>query len=196
MGSHNSTSILETTFNTRFIPSGNKKYLRSDCPASLNEDEIKWLLDNNITTVVDLRQPFECEAKPCSLEQIDGFNYLHLPVTGGWDVPFPPTAEQIIKSYQEMTNEDTFRIVDTIMNAPSNVLYFCAAGKDRTGIISAIILHRLGVDEETIIKDYMESKNNSLAYVKHYMETYHPEVELKPVLSDERYIKAVLALLK
>jgi len=196
MGSFGSTSILKSTFNTRFLPAGNKKFLRSDCPASLNEEEIKWLKDNNIVTVVDLRQPEECEEKPCCLESIEGFNYLHLPVTGGWDIPYPPTVNDVIETYKEMTNENTFHIVDTIMKAPTNVLYFCAAGKDRTGVVSAIILHRLGVNHEAIIKDYLESTINSLAYAKYYMETFHPEQELKPLLSDERYIRAVLDIIK
>lgn len=196
MGSHNSTSILESTFNTRYLPTGDKRYLRSDCPSQLTDEEVKWLKDHNYVTVVDFRNPEEYEVKPCRLEQEEGFKYLHMPFTGEWYVPNPPQLEQIIKSYEEMVNDNTFKIVDTIMNAPTNVLYFCAAGKDRTGVVSAIILHRLGFDEETIIKDYMESKNNSIAYVKAYMEKYHPEEELKPVLSDERYIKAALALVK
>ena len=196
MGTHNSTSIFESTFNTRYVPTGDKRYLRSDCPSQLTDEEVKWLKDHNYVTVVDFRNPEECESKPCRLEKEKGFKYLHMPFTGEWYVPNPPQLEQIIKSYEEMVNDNTFKIVDTIMSAPTNVLYFCAAGKDRTGVISAIILYRLGFDEDTIIKDYMESRNNSLAYVKAYMEKYHPEEELKPVLSDERYIKAALELVK
>lgn len=196
MGSFGSTSILDSTFNTRFLPAGNKKFLRSDCPTVLTRKEIKWLKDHNIVTIVDLRQPEECELKPCCLEKEKGFKYLHLPVTGGWDIPSPPTVEHIIETYKEMTNENTFSIADAIMSSPTNVMYFCAAGKDRTGVVSAIILHRLGVNEETIVKDYLESTINSLAYAKYYMETYHPEQELKPLLSDERYIKAALVIIK
>ncbi len=36
------------------------------------------------------------------------------------------------------------KIINTIMNADSNVMYFCGAGKDRTGVVSAIILRKLG----------------------------------------------------
>ena len=31
---------------------------------------------------------------------------------------------------------------------------YCAAGKDRTGVICAIVLHLLGVDREEIVADY------------------------------------------
>lgn len=188
-------SLLKSTFNTRFIPSGDNRYLRSDCPSNLTDDEVKWLKDNNIVTVVDLRKEEEYTLKPCRLEHEEGFNYLHMPVTGGWDIP-TPTIKEVTNAYIAMVDEHMFHIVDTIMNAPTKVLYFCAAGKDRTGIVSAIILKRLGVDEKIIIDDYLKSKPNSLAYVKAFMEKYHPDVPLKPILSDRRYIKAVLKLIK
>lgn len=52
------------------------------------------------------------------------------------------------------------KIVDLIMNTKSNVMYFCTAGKDRTGVVSAVILKRLGFSNEVIIGDYMQSKDN------------------------------------
>lgn len=50
------------------------------------------------------------------------------------------------------------KIIKTIINLQDeeySVIYHCTAGKDRTGIITAILLLILGVDKETIIKDYM-----------------------------------------
>ncbi len=37
------------------------------------------------------------------------------------------------------------------------LLFHCMAGKDRTGIVAALILFALGVDEETILEDYLLS---------------------------------------
>lgn len=53
-----------------------------------------------------------------------------------------------------MVDEKMEKIIDRIMNAESNVMYFCTSGKDRTGVVSAIILKRLvhsEVDIEIII---------------------------------------------
>ena len=36
----------------------------------------------------------------------------------------------------------------------------CTAGKDRTGVVSAILRHKIGMDSEYIIEDYMKSKDN------------------------------------
>ena len=42
----------------------------------------------------------------------------------------------------------------------SSAVYHCAAGKDRTGVISCILLRLLGVDEELVIADYALSQEN------------------------------------
>ena len=49
------SSLLQTTKNTRVLPTGTNQYFRSDFPENLTNEEIRWLLDNNIITIVDLR---------------------------------------------------------------------------------------------------------------------------------------------
>lgn len=39
----------------------------------------------------------------------------------------------------------------------TGIIFFCHSGKDRTGIISNIIMTALGVDSSVILKDYMAS---------------------------------------
>lgn len=46
--------------------------------------------------------------------------------------------------------------------------FFCSAGKDRTGVVSAILLHRLGYSEDYIIADYMKSAES----LKELLEAY------------------------
>lgn len=62
-----------------------------------------------------------------------------------------------------MIDDKMKNIINVIMNAESKVLYFCTVGKDRTGVVSALILKCLGFSDEIIIDDYMESKGNSSA---------------------------------
>ena len=40
------------------------------------------------------------------------------------------------------------------------LVFHCSAGKDRTGVISAVLLSLLGVPEETIVLDYAFSRQN------------------------------------
>ena len=70
---------------------------------------------------------------------------------------------------------------------------FCNAGKDRTGVVSAIILKRMGFDDAQIIADYMETKTNLMPFLQEYSER-HPEVDLRTIIPSEENIKAVLAL--
>ena len=49
-------SLLQSTRNTRALPTGDLRFIRSDCPDNLTDKEVEWLRQNHITTVVDLRE--------------------------------------------------------------------------------------------------------------------------------------------
>ena len=185
------SSLFKSTRNTRQLPVGNLQYLRSDCPDQLSDEEVQWLRSNNIVTIVDLRDKSEYTRRVCRLEQEEGFLYYHLPVTGGGSVPASPEA--VAEAYVKMVDVQMEKIVDTIMRAETNVLFFCNAGKDRTGVVSAIILKRLGFDDAEIIADYMETKPNLMPFLLEYSEC-HPEIDLRTIIPSEENIKAVLAL--
>ncbi|GEN76120.1 protein-tyrosine-phosphatase [Chryseobacterium hagamense] len=51
------------------------------------------------------------------------------------------------------------KIVTEILESDTPVLYHCTAGKDRTGIITALVLTVLRFDQETIVNDYLLSNN-------------------------------------
>ena len=87
------------------------------------------------------------------------------------------------------------QIVDVIMNADSNVLYFCHAGKDRTGVVSAVILKKLGFDDRTIIDDYMETKDNLMDVLTKYAKD-HPDVDINTIIPREENIIKVLRKVK
>lgn len=183
------SSILQSTRNTRILPTGELRYVRSDFPEDLSDEEIQWLLDHNITTIVDLRSEEETVRKPCSLKGQDRFRYMHLPVTGGGDTP--KSLEHLHIVYQQMVDEKMEEIIDTIMNADSNVMYFCTAGKDRTGVVSAIILKRLGFSDDVIIDDYMESGHNLMDMLTAYVRL-HPEVDLEIIVPHRENMERLL----
>ena len=69
-------SLLKSTQNTRTLLTGSYRYIRSDVPGSLTDDEVRWLYQNGITTIVDLRSEGEFLRKPCRLEHEEGFTYF------------------------------------------------------------------------------------------------------------------------
>lgn len=183
------SSLLQSTRNTRALPTGTMRYIRSDAPENLTEREVQWLLDNNIITIVDLRSEEEIVKKPCFLKEKNGFRYFHLPVTGGGDIP--KSLEHLHIVYRQMVDEKMEEIIDIIMNVDSNVMYFCTAGKDRTGVVSAIILKRLGFSDEVIIEDYMKSKDNLMDMLTAYVSV-HPEVDIEIIIPHRENMEQLL----
>lgn len=185
------SSLLKSTLNTRALPIDGLRYIRSDAPLRLTDEEIRWLKERHITTLVDLRSEEEVVRKPCPLQRMEGFTYYHLPVTGGGDAP--KTREHLHEVYQGMLDAQMDFILQTILGAASNVMYFCTAGKDRTGVVSALLLRKLGASEELIVADYMQSKENLLGMLTAYVQE-HPEVDLNVVIPQEENIRRVLAV--
>ena len=100
----------------------------------------------------------------------------------------------ILIAHRISTVEKMDKIIHTIMDARSNVLYFCGAGKDRTGVVSAVILRKLGCSDRIIIKDYMKTKDNLMGFLTSYVAE-HPEVDINTIIPNENNIKRVLEAL-
>lgn len=158
-------------------------------PNRITEKEVQWLIDHNVTTVIDLRDDKEREQKKCQLINNKRFQYYCMPVTGGNSIP--KSVDDVSKSYLKMADEQMDKIVNTISKSEANVLYFCNAGKDRTGVVSAILLYKMGVSLDYIIKDYMESKNNLKTILEEYAKQF-PDINIDIITPHERYIQEFL----
>ena len=62
-------------------------------------------------------------------------------------------------------------------NREGAILWHCSAGKDRTGMITALVLYALGVSKEDIIEDYMASQESSEDAVDLILEKLFPIAE-------------------
>lgn len=185
-------SILASTRNTRPILPDSLRFIRSDAPFSLTENELKWLRDNNVTMAVDLRAPDEAKACPSVLAAAEGFTYLNIPVTGGNIVP--KTPDDVGKSYIAMADEQMNRIIEAIMSAETNVIFFCSAGKDRTGVVSALLLKKLGFDDEYIIADYLRSGEELRELLEAYAKSGVADIDV--ITPQRRYIAEFLDFTK
>ena len=181
--------IFMNTLNTRPILRDNLKYIRSDVPTYISEEEKKWLLENDVITIIDLRTEEERTRKECPLSKDERFAYFCMPVTGGNAIP--KSVDEVSKSYIEMADKKLKSTIEFMMSAESNILYFCNAGKDRTGVVSAILLWKAGISVEYIVNDYMQSKTNLKSMLEDYADK-NPEVDINIVTPDERYIREFL----
>ena len=186
-------AIFKSTLNTRPIFGNDFRYIRSDVPTQISDDEKEWLVENGITTIVDLRTDEERTKKECPLSKDNRFQYYCMPVSGGNAIP--KSVDDVSKSYIDMVDEKLDNFIDFMLNNKSNILYFCNAGKDRTGVISAILLWKSGMNIEYIVEDYMKSKLN----LKDMLESFaqqNRDVDINIITPHERYIREFLKWLE
>ncbi|MGN1100629.1 MAG: tyrosine-protein phosphatase [Huintestinicola sp.] len=187
------SSLFQSTKNTRALLPHSLRFIRSDVPEKITANEIRWLTENNVRTIVDLREKDEQAKKVCPLQSNDQFSYISIPVTGGNAVP--ECTDDVPLSYIRMADGRMKKIIDTIMSAENNVLFFCDAGKDRTGVVSAILLHLSGADDEYIINDYLRSADNLKDMLRAYAERY-PEVDINVITPKREYMEKFLVWLR
>lgn len=126
---------------------------RSANLASLTEEGCAALERLGIRTVIDLRNrlspmPLFGGDVACVHRQA---RVLLFPIliskNGGVDDGYRLSVQEYARSYANV-----FEQLSVASNYP--VLYHCAAGKDRSGIVSVLLLLMLGVDRETALSDY------------------------------------------
>lgn len=185
-------SLLTTTYNTRWLRPGQRRYLRSDVPDRLAEQDIAFLLEHDIRTVLDLRKPEEAAKRPCPLEGHPDFFYHSCPVGTGDIVPHCP--EDVPRSYISMVDEHLKQTVLFAEQAPTGVMYFCNAGKDRTGVLSALLLRRMGASRQEIVDNYVISAENLREMLAEFVRT-RPDLSLSVVTPRAWYMETFLDLL-
>ena len=152
---------------------------RSDVLYHLNPKEKALLRDNNIKVVIDLRGKDEVEhLKDTNIKAINFINIPMLPDNeDGNDSPLKTvtikhmTLPDMDFAYRQLVMKDRkeawSKIFDILLNNKEGaVLFHCSAGKDRTGVVSAVILTALGIDKETIYQDYLLTNEKPLYYKK------------------------------
>ena len=132
----------------------------------------------------------EQEREGCPLRDDGRFSYHTLAVTGGDRLPATP--DEVSASYIAMVDEKFHDMIDLLLTAKTGVLYFCRAGKDRTGVVSAVLLHSLGLPTSYIVEDYMRSRENLEPALREYARD-NPSVDLRVITPERRYIEEFLA---
>ncbi|MHB8293941.1 MAG: tyrosine-protein phosphatase [Acidimicrobiales bacterium] len=141
---------------------------RADSLHRLSATDSETLRRIGIATVVDLRTEQELDHKgKVNLDRLPA-SYHHLPMV--LDNPAPSRfaargdggGESFVQAhYKELVDQGAGSIVSLLRllvdDANHPVVFHCAAGKDRTGVVAAIVLGLLGVGEEEILDDYSYS---------------------------------------
>lgn len=132
-------------------------FIRSDNIVEVDNEEINYLRELGITTVIDFRKKEEIERKPNVLSKY--FDYYNINLLGD---KAPENEHDVAIGYINIiSNIETMHEVFAIMSfIDGGIIYNCTAGKDRTGVVSMLLLMLAGVNETDIISDYIVSYNN------------------------------------
>lgn len=111
-------------------------------------------MDGDITTIIDLRNENIVKMAPNSFWQDDRFQCYNFPLS--MNAKVPASESDVIENYCCMLENETAiaNTFKTMANSKGGVLFHCQEGKDRTGLIAAIILLLAEVSDIDIFADY------------------------------------------
>ena len=174
--------VYETTDGKK-MKSG--KLFRAANLGKASQEEMQWLKDLGIGTIMDLREDFEVEKSPDPI--IEGIEYVQVPASSldmkeikhdnhgaqeGFD------RNRMIQIYQELPlgNKAYARFFDVLLHTDKGVIHHCTAGKDRAGVAAALVLLLLGVSREDALNDYLKTNDNIRDIVANIMGSDSEEV--------------------
>lgn len=133
------------------------------------DGDIDRLRRLGISEIMDFRDASEVRRDPD--REVPGAVNHHLPALPDLSKHFKPvddpsyTAEEIHADFQRVyrylalsteAHEAYTRFFEILLASEGRpVLWHCTQGKDRTGVAALLLLTALGVDEETIVREYM-----------------------------------------
>jgi protein-tyrosine phosphatase len=133
---------------------------RSDALHDLTEEDLEVLRGIGLTCVIDLRTSAELERTGRGLLESEPVSYHRfslLPETGGQTDPGPegPDLSERYLWYLDAGHQALVHALDLVGDPVNYPLVFhCTAGKDRTGVLAALVLDILGVERAVIAEDY------------------------------------------
>lgn len=161
-GSHNIRD-LGGYLTARGTPIPYRRFLRADCLHRLAPGGTETLVAEGLRRVIDLRTGTEIARAPSLVNGIAGVDYMNIPL---FDDLSPealakvdvPEAHPLLSFYISALETRGLAIRDILSSIAISdegaVLFNCTAGKDRTGIIAALLLGLAGVSESDIVEDY------------------------------------------
>jgi protein tyrosine/serine phosphatase len=119
------------------------RLFRSDTLQELTSQDLQLLREIGLASVIDLRTANEIERTGRGVlrsEPVKYVNFSVLPDAGGER----QAATALVESFGVIADPDSYPLV-----------FHCQAGKDRTGVLAALVLGCLGVERSAIVDDYV-----------------------------------------
>jgi protein-tyrosine phosphatase len=136
---------------------------RADGLGRLTPEDVEALKARGLGTVIDLRTDRELAERGRYPVDLHSVTFHHLPVLDQtWSAENMPEVDNahefLMWAYRDMLKVGADKIAGAIrvIAEPdaTPVVFHCAAGKDRTGLVAALLLACLGVPDDFIAADY------------------------------------------
>jgi protein-tyrosine phosphatase len=136
---------------------------RADGLYRLTPGDVVLLEPLGLRTVIDLRSDTELAERGRFPVDAHPVVFHHLPIIDAtWSTTDQPAYQRdedfLIRAYQEMltVGAPRFAMAFEALAQPDALpaVFHCAAGKDRTGLLAALLLGSLGVSHDDIVADY------------------------------------------
>ena len=160
-----------------------KTFVRAASLHALQPASQSALIDYGIRTVIDLRKTWETGEAPNVFEGSSHVTYHHQNMLGDGPEPEADPIESVgpanymaasYSSWLDQRKPQIGRTLATLAEPEARpAIYHCAGGKDRTGIISALLLGIAGVPGDIIAEDYALSARYLLD--RYFAEQAPPE---------------------
>lgn len=139
-----------------------RRLFRADGLYRLTERDLDRVRELGLRTVIDLRTPDELATRGTFPHESFDVTFTHRPVidtTWELDDHVDKTAHEFLTwAYRDMLRQGagTLARAMTDLARPGALpaVFHCAAGKDRTGVLAALLLGTLGVPRSVILADY------------------------------------------
>jgi len=125
--------------------------------------------------VVDLRSSAELELDGRGPLADETIRFHHLPLFDGarsqQQKPIGLNLGDLYFGMLDFARGPLARVVTTLARTDDPAVFHCAAGKDRTGVVSALLLSLCGVEDEVIVADYAATREALDAIVERLMSS-------------------------
>jgi protein-tyrosine phosphatase len=138
-----------------------QRLYRSDSLGALDGADLETFRALGVRTVIDLRHEWEITKKG-RVPGSEGLNYHHLPIEHRpFDqVSLGPEVDPAVflaQRYAEVAADGTrelAQVLRTLVDGEYPIVFHCASGKDRTGVVAALTLTLLGVPKDVVVADF------------------------------------------
>ena len=135
------------------------RFIRSANPAHLTPADSKELREHHVVLDIDLRTAEEERTSPDVLADDPHIRYLRISLLGNQPLTLskmPPSLRALYVNALQADQPEFKQVFEAIAAATDHgsVLYHCSAGKDRAGMVSAMLLQLAGVPQNEIVHNY------------------------------------------